>query len=208
MSTPATPPIREGPDVDHWDAWTPGEVAGLLTGCEAAWCVVGGWAIDLFLGTTTRDHEDLEIGVPRGEHAVVRSHLSAYPAYAVCDGSVARLDLGDELVGDCHQSWLLDVARQRWKLDVMAEPGDHKTWVCRRDERLARPRADAVATTPDGVPHLRPEGVLLFKAKWCRPKDEQDFAACVPRMDADAVAWLRDALALVHPGHVWLDRLA
>ena len=34
-------------------------------------------------------------------------------------------------------------------------------------------------------------------------KDEADFAAATPLLSAPARAWLRDALALVHPGHPW-----
>ena len=34
-----------------------------------------------------------------------------------------------------------------------------------------------------------------------RPKDEADFAACLPRLSEPARRWLRDAVSLLHPGH-------
>ena len=40
-----------------------------------------------------------------------------------------------------------------------------------------------------------------------RPKDDADFAAALPVLDERARAWLDDALALVHPEHVWRERL-
>ena len=61
-----------------------------------------------------------------------------------------------------------------------------------------------VLRTPGGVPHGRPETVLLFKAKAVRPKDEADLAAVLPRLDPEARRWLAAALALVQPGHPWL----
>src|SRR5688572_2029872 len=45
------------PDVSKWDAWRPEEVSRVLSRVEAPWCVVAGWAIDLFLGGQRREHE-------------------------------------------------------------------------------------------------------------------------------------------------------
>ena len=66
---------------------------------------------------------------------------------------------------------------------------------------------DAILRTSDGIPYLRPEIVLLTKAKHEREKDEADLAATLPTLDGRARAWLTDAIGLVHPGHRWLDRI-
>lgn len=64
--------------------------------------------------------------------------------------------------------------------------------------------AEAGGAAPrPGVSYLRPELVLLFKAKLRRPKDEEDLRSLVPRLDEGARRWLQDALALAHPGHAW-----
>ncbi|WP_425358733.1 nucleotidyltransferase domain-containing protein [Aminobacter aminovorans] len=47
------------PDHDAWCAWHPTELARHLTGVSLPWCVVGGWALDLWHGHQTREHEDL-----------------------------------------------------------------------------------------------------------------------------------------------------
>jgi hypothetical protein len=62
--------------------------------------------------------------------------------------------------------------------------------------------------TDDGIPYLRPEVVLLFKAKWTRPKDEDDLRDTLPLLDASRRALLGEWIALVHPGHEWLARVA
>jgi hypothetical protein len=64
-----------------------------------------------------------------------------------------------------------------------------------------------VGKTAEGIPYLRPEGVLLYKAKAARPKDQADFRACSPLMEPAARMWLKDALAQAHPDHAWLDEL-
>ena len=197
----------DGPGLEAWEPWSPQIVASLLAGTDAPWCIVGGWAIDLFLGRPTRAHEDIEIGVAAPFYASVLSRLNGYALHSVGDGEVRRMAAGESLPADQHQCWVLDETANKWRLDVMCEPGDRGTWQCRRDARIAVPRARIVAVSSDGIPYLRPEGALLFKAKAARPKDETDFANCLPAMDAGARQWLRDALTLVHPGHAWLGRL-
>ena len=51
--------------------------------------------------------------------------------------------------------------------------------------------------------YLRPEIVLLFKARHAREKDQQDFDATLPVLGAVQRGWLREWLVVVHPGHAW-----
>jgi hypothetical protein len=82
-----------------------------------------------------------------------------------------------------------------------------ETWICRRDVRIELPYDRLIAVTGNGIPYVRPEVVLLFKAKAMRAKDDGDFAAALPRLTPDQRDWLKDALMLVHPGHRWLADL-
>jgi hypothetical protein len=91
---------------------------------------------------------------------------------------------------------------------VFREPSSHGEWVCRRDERIKLPYNELIEHTGDGIPYMRPEVVLLFKAKRTRPKDEQDLSDALPLLDAARRGLLADWIALVHPGHAWLARLA
>jgi hypothetical protein len=201
------PKTWDGPGVDAWSPWTPDELAQRLDGFARPWCVVGGFAIDLFLDATTRPHLDLEIAVARADLPLVRAHLPQLVFHAVGDGSVRRLRADEAPPLDRHQSWGLDERAGAWRVDVMVEPGDADWWVYRRDEQIRRPRAEMVSESERGVPYLRPEGTLLFKAKRMSPKDDLDFAACLPRMETTARAWLADALRTTHPGHAWIDAL-
>ena len=196
----------EGPPLSAWAAWTPEQAARELAGVQAAWCVVGGWAIDLCLGAPSREHEDLEIAIPRANFAAVRARLSRFAFYTIQVGEVARLAPDALPAPDRHQNWVLDEAAQAWRMDVMLEPGDAATWIFRRDERIRAPRARMLGTR-DGIPFLKPEGVLLYKAKARRPKDDQDLASVLPTLDAAARAWLRDALRIAHPEHAWIAAL-
>jgi hypothetical protein len=168
---------------------------------------VGGWSIDLLLGRMTRPHHDLEIATIRQDVAVIRGQLAGLVFHTVGEGTVRRLADDEPGPSDRYQHWALDEEAGAWRVDVMVEPGDSELWVFRRDERIAAPRENMVATTSGGIPYLKPHGSLLYKAKYHSPKDEADFTAVVELMDTADRRWLRAGLELVHPGHPWLDRL-
>lgn len=202
MSHPQPPPF------DAWKPWSPLEVAERLAGVDAAWWVVGGYAIDLALGRETRPHADIEIGTTRADFPAIREHLQRhYVLYAVGDGTVRRLAPADPFPKDRHQCWVLDEPTALWRLDVMQEPGDATTWRARRDERIAVPRANIVRRTSDNIAYLSPEAVLLFKAKGMREKDVKDFTLVAPLLQPTQRAWLIDALEVAHPGHEWIAAL-
>jgi uncharacterized protein (DUF952 family) len=72
---------------------------------------------------------------------------------------------------------------------------------------VTRPLDLLGARSLDGVPFVRPEIALLYKAKAARFKDERDFDRALPHLDAAARAWLASSLEQAHPGHPWRARL-
>ena len=191
-------------DLDAWDAWSPHEAARHLEALTAPWYVTAGWALDLFLGAQTRVHDDLEIGVPERRFAEVQEALASFEIVVIGDG--AAWAATEAALVEYHQTWVREPGGP-WRVDVFREPWDADRWIFRRDPRIHQPAASAVSRTADGIPFLRPEIVLLFKAKAQRPKDEVDFTTFLPHLDNNRREWLRDALMLVHPGHAWLERL-
>ena len=183
--------LRVKPDLAKWAPWPPEEVARRLAGLDAPWYVAAGWAIDLFLGEQTREHDDIEVAMPRGGFPELEAALADFELHEINE----------------HQTWIRDPEADAWLLDVMAEPSDADTWVFRRDERIRLAQDRVIRRTAGGIPYGCPEIILLFKAKHVRPKDETDFAAVVPRLDAAQRDWLADALALAHPSHHWLRSL-
>jgi hypothetical protein len=103
--------------------------------------------------------------------------------------------------------WALDLFRGRQTREhgdvEIAIPHDGGTWICRHDETIRLPHSKIIHHTPDGIPYLAPELVLLFKAKHARPKDQADFDRTIPRMTSAQRATLARLLARVHPGHRW-----
>jgi hypothetical protein len=168
--------------------------------------VAAGWALDLFRGEQTREHGDIEVGVPSARFPEVRERFPRLVFDAVDSGRIWE-NAAPEVLADTWQTWLRDPATGHYLLDVFREPHDGDTWICRRDETVRLPYRAVILRTADGIPFLSPEFVLLFKAKHVRPKDQQDFDGTVPRMTSRQRETLAEILGRVHPGHVWLAAL-
>ena len=191
----------------RWSScWTPSEVARRLDGLDAPWCVAAGWALDLFRGSQTREHGDIEVAIPAASFAEVRDRFPGYVFDGAGSGRIWE-NATPEVLGAVHQTWLRDPATGDYLLDVFREPHDGDTWICRHDETIRLPYSDIVHHSHDGIPYLAPELVLLFKAKHARPKDQADFDATVPHLRPAQRETLAELLAHAHPGHAWLADL-
>lgn len=189
---------------DRWDAWSPADVARRLSDISTPWCVAAGWAVDLFVGEITREHDDIEIAVPAASFDEIADALPGYQWDVVGDGRVWPYP---EQVAQHFQTWLREPATGSYRLDVFREPHVDERWVCRRDSTITMPYAELILRTDDGIPYVIPEVALLFKAKRRRAKDEADFTRLLPELGAVRRSRLQTWLARVHPGHPWIDAL-
>jgi hypothetical protein len=195
------------PGIDAWDPWHPDEAMKQLAGAPHSWCVVGGWALDLWLGRQTRPHHDLEIAILRADFFSFRVLLKRFRVFVAAEGATTALPPESPPDPEHHQIWVLDEYARVWRMGIFLEPGDNRTWVFRRDERIYCSRSQMIAISSEGVPYLKPEAVLLYKAKATRAKNDEDFRACAALMASGARAWLKNALISLHPAHRWIDDL-
>lgn len=199
---PGGEPFSEYP----WAPWTPEEVASRLRDVDVPWGFAGGWALDLFRGTVSREHEDVEIAVPKARFWVIRDALPGLDFEIV--GAGRRWSIFDEVAfAMTHQTWVRDPASGDYRLDVFREPHDGDVWICRREPSIRLPYRELFRRTAEGLPYTIPEVALLFKAKLARAKDEEDLEGVLPLLSPSSRRWLRDALERVHPGHAWSTRI-
>lgn len=196
--------MTRGTPEDHWEAWTPDEVARRLASVDAPWCVAAGWALDLFVGELTRHHGDIEIAVPAARFDEVAAALPGYEWDVVGDG---RIWPYPDQVDNHFQTWLREPATGTYRLDVFREPHVGDRWLCRRDRSISLDHGELIRRTADGIPYVIPEVALLFKAKHLRDKDEADFARVLPELNSARRSRLRAWLIRVHPGHRWIETL-
>lgn len=195
------------PDSADWEPWRPMELAHAVAGVDVPWAIAAGWAIDLFLGRERREHEDLEITVPADRFREITAGLPGLAFHLVGPATAVPVDEAGDLRETHHQTCGLDRKANRSRVDLFREPSDGDTWICRRDECIRLSYGEVIEHTPDGIPYLRPELVVLFKAKGARSKDEGDLAAVLPRLDASRKQQLATWLEVVHPGYFWQPNL-
>lgn len=192
-----------------WAVVTPADAAALLDGIGIPWWVAGGWALEAYAGVA-RLHDDMDIAFFGVDLPALRAHFAGtHHLWSAGDGALRPItDERPELADGAEQLWVREHAQAPWVLDLLANPGDARGWVFKRDPAVVRPLAEVTWLDADGVRHLNPEIVLAYKAKLDRPKDRADLDSVLPTLDGPAREWLRTTVERLHPGHAWLPRLS
>lgn len=189
----------------EWRPLTPADAAGLMRGYERRWWVGGGWAIDLFLGRTTRPHDDVDVVVPRDEQQLVHAHFAGWDLQTAHEGRLTPWH-GERLELPIHVIWCRPDPCSPWHLELLLMEVATGRWRFRRDPRITL-ELDRIGLVRDGIPYLAPEIPLLYKSKEPRERDEADLAAVLGELPEARRAWLAGALRLHDPAHPWLPRL-
>ncbi len=183
------------------------ELAEIFKPAAFPWWVAGGTALDLFLGTVTRFHEDLDIEVLRIDQLKLQQLLGAWDLHVAQGGRLRPWAGGEYLPAGDGSIWCRRDPDAEWILQVLfGESGDGH-WEFRRNRNVSLPLEALGRRTPGGIPYLTPAVQLLFKAQDTRPKDRADFEAVVPHLESPDRAWLISALAATGARHPWLARL-
>jgi len=188
----------------RWRSVHPTEVARYLSSLRAPWWVAGGWALDLFVGSQSRQHKDLDVGILRKDALMVLAALSSWQIFEAKDGLLTRMRQGYAPGANVNSLWCRPADDTDWTFELMLDESQDDRWAFRRDPTIQRPLSLAVRRDSSGIPFLAPEIQLLYKARPVRAKDQADFDHVAPRLDPEARSWLRTALAKVDPCHEWL----
>lgn len=193
---------------EQWTPLTLDEAVACFDGAPFAWCIAGGYALECFLGRTIRSHDDLDVVVFRYEQLAARAWLKEWHLYAADPPGTLRPWPVDEFLPEgIHDIWGHTTGAQGWQMQLLLAEVEGDAWYSRRDPRVRGPRADMM-TEYDGIPCLRPEVQLFYKARMLRPKDEVDLQACLPSLPDTARQWLRQSIVTACAAdHPWLERL-
>lgn len=189
------------------DAVRPETVAAVMEPLGLWWAIAGGWAIDLWLGETTRDHHDVEVVVQRQDQTALQAALGDWKMTCIDPpGSHWRpWPLGEVLTRPTFQAKAQHLAVE---FDVFLEDVEQGAWSFRRDRGVRRPVEDLVVTTPSALRVVSPEVQLLYMARHAGPKNDHDLLVALPRLSESQRTWLRETLNRVEPHHRWLSQLA
>ncbi|MET8140742.1 amino acid transporter [Sphaerisporangium sp. NPDC005288] len=180
----------------------------LFSAADGRWWIAGGYAIELAVGYGFREHGDIDVLLLRDDQLAAQRILPTWEWWCADPPGVLRPWKREEILpSTVHDIWCRPGADAPWRIQVMLDESDGPEWVSRRDSRVRRPVERLGLVSPRGVPYLRPEIQLFYKAKRPRAKDEQDFEEVLPKLGGDERRWLARTIGLVYGDHPWPDRL-
>jgi len=179
-----------------------------LFGDLPGWWIAGGWAIDLWLGSQTREHVDLDIATLRKNQRIFWRRLDGWDLHlGTAPDVVEPWPTPGAVPSPLHAVWCRRTPTSPWAFEILLNDSNSTDWLFRRDHSVRVPLAQIGRMTSEEIPYLVPEIVLLYKAKNVRENDERDFEAALPSLSTEQKTWMRRALDVVHPGHAWSAKL-
>jgi hypothetical protein len=184
---------------DYWIPITVDEVMRIFADAPFQWCLAGGYAVEQFLGRSIRAHGDIDVMVFRDEQLAAQRWLRDWQFYAADPaGTLRKWHDNEYLPYGIHDIWGHKLDSNAWQLQLMLAEVEGDEWFSRRNHAIRGKRADLM-TEYNGIPCIRIDVQMLYKAKNSRAKDELDFQACLPLLDNASKKWLKGHLLLTHP---------
>ncbi|MBV8690771.1 MAG: hypothetical protein JOY57_03865, partial [Actinobacteria bacterium] len=106
-----------------WAPLDPAALAAVMEDFDGPWWICGGVAIDLFLGTSTRAHEDVDVSVLQAHRASLDAALTGWDVNEVSE----------------HEVWARRHADGPWEVEFLFEQREGDEWVYRRDAQITMP---------------------------------------------------------------------
>jgi hypothetical protein len=199
-------------DPHNWSPLSVDEIGAVFEGIPAPWWIAGGWALDLFVGRTTRAHEDTDVLVLRRDQLAVQKHLSDWHLFKTKQPTPPHLapwPTGDFLEPPINDVWARsDLHDGPWRFQIMLMETEGGRWVYRRLPTIGGRIADMGLVTDAGIPYLAPEIQLLYKSGTGRQRDTDDLLNVLPKLAEDRARWLLECLRRQYPeGHDWVARI-
>ncbi len=191
-----------------WQPLSVTEVVHLFSHAPFTWGLGGGYAVEQFLGTAIRAHADIDVVVFRDEHLRLQHWLAGWQLYAADPPGTLRPWMANEYLRvGIHDIWGHQSKAHAWQLQIMLAEVERDEWFSRRSSAIRGPR-EHLFVGYNGIPCVRIEVQLLYKARNRLAKDELDFQACLPLLSPEARQWLKHHLRHLYPdGHPWLVSL-
>ena len=171
--------------------------------------VAGGWALDLFADRFRRPHSDVDVVVlVRDLDEIAKTFTSPRPMVELPETGVRRSWAPGELLTPGPNALVFPDDPHPSPIQILFAASDADEWVYHRGRgTIRKPLAEITLRSPDGIPYLAPEVVLLFKSRGGRPKDHADFNDVAHLLDPARRRWLHDRIAPRYPDHPWLPTL-
>lgn len=197
-------------DIDSWKPLTVSNMVEILSEIPINWCIAGGWALDLHLGRKSREHSDIDVLIIREDQLATYQWLKKdWTLYKAENGKLLHWEDGEYLMS-ARDVWVSKNHVEPWAFQIMIMDSEDGNWIYRREKSIKRVMDEIILRTPEGIPYLRPEIQLLYKAgsSKVREKDFHDLQTLLPILTTQEKEWLATSLKKQFPeGHKWITYL-
>jgi hypothetical protein len=169
----------------------PKRISLLLKNYQGTWMIAGGWAIDLFLKTETRKHQDIEVAIPRNEIAELKSYLKDWNFSYIKNRVEIPWNNEEQLLLPIHE---IQAIKDDKKIEILLNEIENNEWTYRRTPNIKYPLQKLCQVNDLGINFLAPEVVLLYKVKINKSKDIEDLFNTVPKLGMYELTWLIDSI--------------
>ncbi|GED15453.1 hypothetical protein [Aneurinibacillus migulanus] len=92
-----------------------------------------------------------------------------------------------EFLEPINDVWVSKNANSPWSFQIMFIDSVNDDWVYRREKSIKQPKSSIYIRTSEGIPYLKPEIQLLYKAgsSKVREKDFKDFQTMLPLLSPE-----------------------
>lgn len=197
-------------DFNNWMPLSVAEIYSLFSKVGIQWGIAGGWALDLHLRKQTREHSDIDVVITREEHLTAYDYLNQ--DWMLYKAEKGKLSLWEdrEFLYTTMDIWVSKSSDTPFVFQMMLVDTEGDSWVYGRNKSIKRPFDDLFLKSDEGIPYIRPEIQLLYKAgsSQVRDKDYRDFRTILPSLLPQEKEWLKTSLSLQFPeGHDWIKFL-
>jgi hypothetical protein len=185
------------------------DTAATMLGFPRPWCVTGGWALDLWQGSPSRQHGGVTLAILREHQVELRDHLPGWQWFVVGrDGRHQPWTDRQQFMMPVVELCAREPGRTGRNLRVMLNESDGVDWRFSWNLRITRPLGRWRVFSNYAIPLHAPEIVLLHKSRRLAERDQLDFRTFASKLDDEARSWLSSAIALETPDHPWLGGLS
>ncbi|WP_257205960.1 hypothetical protein [Bacillus cereus] len=115
-----------------------------------------------------------------------------------------------EFLKSTNDVWVNKNNNSPWAFQIMLIDSEESYWIYKREKLIKRAINEMFLRTPEGIPYLKPQVQLLYKAgsSQVREKDSNDFQSILPILSLQEKERLKVSLKQQFPeGHAWIKYL-
>ncbi|ULG74562.1 nucleotidyltransferase domain-containing protein [Macrococcus brunensis] len=182
-------------DYNNWQPYSVEHLHKIFKEADFPWGIAGGWAIDLYIGSQTRQHNDIDIMILNCDFQKIFAYLCRFTIYTAKDGELSIWD--GQRLDDSYSLWVSEDDNSPFRFQIMLIEVNEDKWLYKRNNEIQGNLNSLFIKSVEEIPIISPEIQMLYKldSDCVRPKDLEDFKAIKDHLNVRQKNWLMNYLS-------------